>query len=472
MSNIGKLGIFLLFSVSATAAEYHVDNVRGADTNPGDAALPFATITKAMSSIRSGDVIHLVANAKPYCEAVEFRGQQQAGTPEAPTVLDGHGAVIDGRKAFAAAEWKAEGDAVFSRPLGNNAWPMDFQGCWSGDFPIVFFDGKPGENCRTKAELAPFRYFLFKSAPTKGPDGRDRRDPLHNTLYVMLPAGKTPDDIRVEIPTDAKVYVERDNVIVRNIKVRYVPNDCFATCWGKNIVFDNIEGSYAMDQGISNHSGQALVKNSRFHHNAGCGIVDVVMRADAPCVIKYQNCLIEDNVYRGGIEFLGAGGRYELENCVVRNNAKRALDVGKGAEVKVSNCLFAGPGTMAVAGVSIGGGAKLHMTDCTVWNFATAFNWWQAGETVLTGNAIIGCKEVYRRGDASVVQSDRNYFCPAVFKINDKMLDFPAYQKASGQDAGSVVATEPAGELPPWKVNAAGLKVGAVLDETAFSTKE
>ena len=91
---------------------------------------------------------------------------------------------------------------------------------------------------------------------------------------------------------------------------------------------------------------------------------------------------------------------------------------------------------------------------------------------MLTGNAVIACGEVYRGIFAPAIRSDRNYFCPAKFMVDSNVLDFPAYRKVTGQDAASVVATEPTGTLPPWQVNAAGIKAGAVLDEAAFSAKE
>jgi len=269
-----RLGCWLVVAMAfcVRAAEYTVDNLAGADANPGTAEAPFKTLAKGLSAFRSGDTLHLVHHPDhPFREALDSsRHPDMAGAADRPTVIDGHGAVVSGLKAFPAGQWQAEGDGVFSRPLPNNAWVMDRQGHWSG-FPIVFFDGEPAGFRKTKAELEPRTYFLHKERPaTPGA----ARGPLHNTLYIRLPQGATPDDVAVEtIALGTNVHIDRDHVVVRNLTSQYAGVDGFATTKAKHVVFENVRGTRCMDQGISNHGTEVLVRDSRFDGNAGCGNV-------------------------------------------------------------------------------------------------------------------------------------------------------------------------------------------------------
>lgn len=467
-TNMMKKGKLLLLGAlwlcaHVNAAEYYVDNVKGSDENPGDALKPFATIAKALKKITGGDSINLVPNDVPYCEKVKFIGDKMTGTPENPTIFDGHGAMINGLKAFPESTWTREGENVYSRYLHNNAWVMDRDGCWAGCFPIVYFDDKPGINCRTMNELKPFGYFLRKEAVKRDANEKNVRPAGHNMLFVMLPPGKTLDDIKVAVPTDSYISVECDNVVVRNITVCHVTGDCFGTTWMKNIVFDNVEGFYAMDQGISNHSArQVLVKNSRFHHNAGCGIVDVIMRPGKPCVVKYQNCLIKDNPYRGGVQFLGVDGHYEMENCVIESaDNSCVLMIEHKATVKLKNCLLIGNETKKGVGMRVGD-ASATMTNCTFFRFKKACALWKA-KVNSSKNAFVNCDVVYSYMNDNSIQSDYNYYCPADFELNGKIVSLSAYVKESGQDGHSVKGDQYKGGIPPFKIDAPGIDAGAVL---------
>jgi hypothetical protein len=221
---------------------------------------------------------------------------------------------------------------------------MDRQGHWSG-FPIVFFDGEPAGFRRTKAELEPRTYCLHKERPaTPGA----ARGPRHNTLYIRLPDGSTPDDVAVEtVALGTNVHIDRDHVVVRNLTSQYAGVDGFATTKAKHVVFENVRGTRCMDQGISNHGTEVLVRDSRFDGNAGCGIVDV----HAGCKTKYVNCRIEDNVFRGGVEFYE--GEFEMEDCVVRNNEGEPIKLGRGATLKKTRCEISGPTTKPTGGATL-----------------------------------------------------------------------------------------------------------------------
>ncbi|NLE41126.1 MAG: hypothetical protein GX615_04760, partial [Lentisphaerae bacterium] len=287
MASLPPLLGLLLCAVSAWSAEYVVDNVRGSDAGDGGAARPFRTIARAFAQVGPSDTVLLTPNETPYDECVDI---PVGGTPEQPFVFDGRGSVINRLTHYGADAWRSEGDSVFSMMLPNNAHVMD--GHWKG-FDLVFFDGKPGTNASSRDALQPLGYFLHKNRT-------DIQDPLHNRLHVRLPDGKTPGDILIEAPgAGTIVHCGQSHVIIRNLTALYGTQDGFATTRAEGVVFERVRGCFNMDQGISNHGTQAVVRDSRFDHNAGCGIVDVYPEVR----VRYERCIVENDSYRGGVEF-------------------------------------------------------------------------------------------------------------------------------------------------------------------------
>ena len=233
---------------------------------------------------------------------------------------------------------------------------------WEGGFELVRFAGKPGRNVTSREALEPGTYFLYKNQKELKTDTR------HNTLFIRLPAGKTPDDEIVEcIAASGGIYVGGSFVTVRNLICEYAGDDGFATARSKGVVFENIESRFNMDQGISHHGSEVVVRNGFFHHNAGCGIVDVYPEAK----IRYEHCLIESDTWRGGVEFLH--GDFEMVDSVIRANPKKAIKVTKGAQVTLRNCLMIAPEIGATTGLSIDDG-KLEVSNCTFYGFAVGLD--------------------------------------------------------------------------------------------------
>jgi hypothetical protein len=460
-------GLMVFACLNLSSAEYYVDNVKGDDANQGTKEAPFKTLAKSQKALRGGDVLHMVPNPEhPYQEVIDSHPNGKwAGTKEKPTIIDGHGSVISRLMHLKADKWKAEGKGIFSRPLPNNAWVMDRQGYWSG-FPIVFFDGKPAEFRKSKDELQDFTYFLYKDYPKKP---GDKRSELHNTLYIKLPEGKTPDDLKVEaIDSKTNVHVNRSYVIVRNLTSMYTGGDGFATTRSKGIVFDNVRGCYCMDQGMSHHGAEVTVKNSRFDHNAGCGVVDVYPE----CKTKYINCLFEDDAFRGGVEF--HSGEFEMENCVIRNNTGKVISVNKNAKVKLTNCLFWSKDPK-YCGVNVGSG-ELYMKNCTVYNARIGLSIWLWKEKIkidMSNCAFIGNKLNYSWGKAKVEGNDNfkfdyNFLTPEPLTVYGKKYkpeQWDEYRKATKLDAHSQMK-EYTGEKPPYKtgVDIDDKKIGADIN--------
>lgn len=345
----------LLASASARGGELWVDNARGDDAGPGTQVAPFRTIERALRGITPGTTVHVQPTAEPYPSGIRV---EVSGAPDAPIILDGHGSLVSGMRRAPPESWKAEGNDVFSQPLPNNAWGMPRH--WEGGFELVRFAGQPGRNVTTRDALEPLSYFLYKNQKEL------KTDPLHNTLYIRLPPGKTPADLAVEsIAGVGGIYVGGSHVTVRNFICEYGGVDGFATHRNKGVVFENIEARYFMDQGMSHHGAEVVVRRAHFHHNAGCGVVDVYPEVK----VRYEQCLIEADTWRGGVEF--HSGEFEMVDCLIRANPKTALTVTKGARVKLRNCLLVAPEPGTTTGIRCDGdGGTLDMEDCTLYGFA------------------------------------------------------------------------------------------------------
>ncbi|MDX9868542.1 MAG: right-handed parallel beta-helix repeat-containing protein [Kiritimatiellia bacterium] len=449
----------------AAATEWHVDNVKGSDAaGDGSRAKPFQTIAAAVKRATVSDAICLTPNAAPYSERVNLL---VGGTAEKPFVFDGRGAVINLLTRYGADKWKGEGGGVYSMPLPNNAHVMD--GHWSG-FDLVFFDGQAGSNCVSRETLVPSGYFLFKQRMKIG----DAFHPLHNTLYIKLPEGRTPGEVKVEAPGVGTIFhCEKPHVVIRNLTAMRCTQDGFATTRAPGIVFERVRGCYNMDQGISHHGSEVTVRDSRFDHNAGCGIVDVY---DA-VKVRYERCLIEDDTYRGGVEF--HSGEFVMEDCVIRNNPRKAVEVTRpNVRVTLRNCLLVGTEGSQAAGVYHGNGT-LRMERCTIFGFRTGIAVSPlAGTLIVEGCAFIRCGTHYALPKSAAgaplpsVMSDHNAFDAATFVLHGipyASAQWDAMRARTGLDTHSIRLPQSA-PAPPYSLPAlrgrgrAGAGIGALID--------
>ena len=381
------VSVAVVVSIGAVAhgAEFWMDNVGGSDTNSGSQTAPFRTVGRAVRDLKPGVILNLKPTSEPYPAGIRI---EVSGTPELPIIIDGHGSVVSGMRRLPGDHWKAEGGDVFSRPLTNNAWVMASH--WEGGFELVRFDGKPGHNVTTREALAPLAYFLYKNRKDSKTDSR------HNTLYIRLPPGKMPDDLIVEgIDATGGIYVGGSHVTVRNLICEFNGDDGFSTHANRGVIFENVEGRFNMDQGMSHHGSEVVVRNAHFHHNAGCGVVDVYPEART----RYEHCLIESDTWRGGVEF--HSGVFDMADCLIRANPKRTLTVTKGARVKLRNCLLVAPEVGTPTGVSVdGAGSELDMQNCTFFGFAVGLDARVSGTTRVKVNrcAWLRCKVNSRIG--------------------------------------------------------------------------
>jgi len=348
--------------------ELWVNQATGDDANPGTEAAPLATIQSAVEQLAPGMTLHIQPTDRHYPGGVDIH---VSGKPDAPIVIDGHGSTLTGRRALPLDVWQSQGDGVYSRELRNNAWGMERH--WEGHFPLVWYGGEPAKNYTTRDELEPGGFFLYKNRKQM------RTDPLHNTLFIRLPEGQTLEQAQVQsVVRRGGIHVSGDHVTVRNLACVYGGTDGFSSGKNKGVRFENVEASYFMDQGASQHGSEVVIVNSHFHNNAGAGVVDV----DDGCRVRYENCLIEANPWRGGVELMN--GDYEMVNCIIRGNDHKTLLVNRGANVVLRNCLLVAPSRGDHAGLRLARGCTLTIDRCTVFGFDTALSAALSPDTRLT----------------------------------------------------------------------------------------
>jgi hypothetical protein len=425
----------LMAAASAGATAFYVDNVNGSDSaGTGAEDKPFRTAAQALQKVRISDAVFLTPNPEPYRESLDL---PVGGTVEKPFLFDGRGAVINRLTHYGVEAWTNEGGGVFSMPLPNNAHVMDKQ--WWG-FDLVFFDGRAGTNCASRETLQPLGYFLFKQRlQIEG-----KFHPLHNRLTIRLPDGKTPADIKVEAPgVGTGFHCGKPCVTIRNLTSMYSTGDGFSSTRAPGIVFERVRGCYNMDQGISHHGSQVVVRDSRFDHNAGCGIVDVYPEAKT----RYERCLVEDDTYRGGVEFLK--GEYSMQDCVIRNNPGKAFAVNKGARAAFRNCLFIGPASGDVSGGVVYDG-DLTLDRCTFYRFGTGLTIGQpCVRLAMTDCAFVQCGEAYKVMATNAVDVTQ-----------------------------AVVLKDYKGPVPPWSIPSLkgkgrdGADIGARLEPASFTGRK
>ena len=465
------LGWMFILSGICAGTDIFVDNVKGDDKNSGTNTLPFKTLERSVKAMSSGDVLHLVPNEIAYacCDRLTF-WNLPAGTQERPTIVDGHGAIISSLTHFAASKWKSEGDNIFSMYLSNNYhdWGNPPNGYWVG-FDLVFFDGKPGINCKSRDLLVSNGYFLHtnRTIPAANGDLKTRvKDPLLDMLYIKLPDGKTPATIKVEAPKETGVGLGKDYITIRNLTSKYSAGDGFNGSKCAGIRFENVHGCYNMDQGISHHGSKSTVLNSLFDNNCGAGIVDVYPEAE----ITYRNCVIENNPFRGGVEF--HSGKFTMENCIIRNNEVQQFLVTNDASVNMVNCFLSGTNKREEDGISIMSGS-LSVNNCTIFGLKKGIVMSLRGSLKILNSAFIDCETIYRLPNdkklCAALEFENNYLQPGIIVYLNKVYlpdQLHSFVSVSGLDKNSII-DKYSGARPPLKneiKDKTGSGIGARLE--------
>ncbi len=421
------------------AADLYVDNLKGGDDNPGTREKPFRTFKRSLEMLKGGDTLHIVPNEEPYREEFGELGKKHSGTPEQPTVVDGHGAHLTRLNHVGAQCWKSEGGDVFSLRFKHNVVVMSGKGYYDG-FPFVFVDGTPLPWVKKREDLTANSCFFFLLWDKK----LKRLHPDHGMLYIKLEPGKTPADVTIMAPETNGVTVGGDYIKVKNINAKWSSSDLFDTHRGKGIVFENLNASDCMDQCISAHStAGGIVRYSFFRNALAQCVLDITFRPEEDCRMLYSGCIFE----QGGAGFQGSG-HYAVEDCIMRDNARNALMARGNASLNVKNCVMI-KGPDGRYGISIGGKAKVEMENCTFVGFDHGVCIWSKNAELTLKNCVfVDCGQDFLLVNGATperIRSENNVFSAnPVFKIGTQTFQgLQAFRQAyleadKGSREGSV----------------------------------
>ncbi len=365
---LGVLGMMISTPSFAGSIITYVDNTVGSDRYDGSCATParnkrsgpVATIGQALKLVPVSGCISIANTGVDYRESVLVKGLCK-GRAAAPLVIDGHGATVTGLLPVTADRWKPLKDDVyfFDNQIGqdpptyglmpNSNWMTASGGGWfmEPQAPLIFFlDGIAAPHVRTLATLPQGGFFYdIRSRPRR--------------ICFRLPAGKTLADCRIELPLNQGVFVADDDyVVVRNLASKYSQDDGFAGFWGIGVVFENCNGSYNCDQGISLHgTSVTVIDGGLYERNGGCGIADVMTSFTV-----YRNVTIRDNKINGA---LFQGIAHSLLNCRVSGNESPQVKVENDSALVMENCLL--DGGNGGTGIELERGKLNH---CTIVNCA------------------------------------------------------------------------------------------------------
>ena len=158
--------LILTLSAPAAARDIFVDNAAGDDKftgtqsrNMSDMTGPVRTIAKALRLAGGGDHIVLAKTDLPYRESITLAGQRHSGVAQAPFMLQGNGAILDGSAPVPPNAWEHFRGAVFRfqpRAMAGQQLFIDdrpavrvFAGNASGTVPTL----EPREWCSVKGQI-------------------------------------------------------------------------------------------------------------------------------------------------------------------------------------------------------------------------------------------------------------------------------------------------------------------------------
>ena len=385
------------------AAEYWVNHESGDDAWPGTQERPFKTFRHSLSVLRGGDALHLQKTRTPYAERfgeipLRTRSRSLDGTPERPTVIDGHGARLCTLVRAPDSAWENVGGDVWRMRPGHNVVVMGGVGRYNG-FPFVFLESagvrRPFAPAADKAVLKPMEmYWCFRWNREGG--GAPARDADYGNLYLRLPAGLTPRECDILVPHAGNMTVGADWVTVRNIDFSWSTADCIDTHRGRGIVFENVSATDCLDQNISAHSTAGLtVRYSYFARALAGNVLDVSLGMNEPARAEYYGCVFGEGT---GVRFKGLGTNcfYTVDSCVVRDQRREAVGALRNVHVAVRNTVTPGCGF----GVAVEETGVLEAERCDFTGADGAFMVWskspRAGQLVFRRCA-------FRRGQKMIV---------------------------------------------------------------------
>lgn len=188
--------VYLGLGAAAQARDIFVNNISGDDRNQGFTAVPSGaqggpcrTITKALRLAEKGDRIVLAKNDEPYRESITLQAGRHSGIPSSPFVIEGNGAVLDGRQPVPPNVWEnVQGDTFRFRPT-------------HASFHLLYLDDRPAVRRDIDVavprlpQLQPLEWCLFDHQLyfRVAPDHLPRS---YKLTHTVLPVGITLYEVR------------------------------------------------------------------------------------------------------------------------------------------------------------------------------------------------------------------------------------------------------------------------------------
>ena len=209
-------------SLTAEGAEWHVNHEWGDDNWPGTAAQPFKTFKHALLKLKGGDTLHVQKTKTPYTERFgeisnRSKGHPYDGTPEKPTVIEGHGAELTSLTRMSAAAWELMADGTWRTKPHHNVVVMNGTGYYNA-FPFLFLEQEgartPFQPVADRAKLESLQLYWSFTWVT-GADGKRTRDADFGNLYIRLPENTTGTGPKFSSPIRTRVAEKSSSRIRR-----------------------------------------------------------------------------------------------------------------------------------------------------------------------------------------------------------------------------------------------------------------
>ncbi len=400
----------ILGALTLSATTYYVDNVNGNDSNDGSQQHPVASIEKGISLLNNSDRLEVAPNGgKPYVRPYpgadgNSLNVRKDGTPEAPLVINGNGAVLSGLAVIPSDRWKAEEDGIY----GIEFWPRSNmyrrykqQDYWIPESRIFFVDGQHAPNCKSLDELRHTPGGFWWSRGKK-------------TLYFLPPTGKKIEDLKIEFPANNGFYIFGSHVRIENFTFILSWNDGFDT--NRTSKASSYRNCVAIDncgQGFSCHDqAHALYEDCVAIRCASAGSCDI-----HDTNTTYARCVFMNNFFEAGVSSHGNSVHSYHDCLIIHNIPFEQVWVQQCSSMLFKNCLIVGNGdstpliyaqhgivsfqrcTLLNAGMlnRYGKGSRgtLNLENCLLGNMETALINIPAGTEerfLLAGNVYFGNK--------------------------------------------------------------------------------
>jgi len=457
----------------AGAKTVYVDNVKGADSNPGTSDRPFASIKRGLNVLATSDRMEVVNNpGRPYTlpypgptgESYQIKA---GGTPQSPLVINGNGAVISGLAVIPAEKWQPVTAKVYKLPF----WPMsnlyrtdkrfDY---WNPRLKIWFVDGNSIPNTMSRDEMEKTPNSMWWSRAEKA-------------VYFRLPEDRKIEDLKIELPANSGFYTEADHCRIENFISIFSWNDGFDTSSSpRNTLYKNCIAVDNCGQGFSCHGESLAVYEDCIAIRNGSSGACNAHNSQA----SYIRCIFADNVFEAGVFNYDTANSRLYDCLIVDSHPDEQIWAHGNGSFMFSNCVIKTPDDKHPVLYARNG--TITMVRCTV-SGGQYFNTIPPGglSTIVLTECLIGNMKDYLFDliPAQYRLSKNIYFNIPQFRIGKQTFpaaEFAKYQTTGKTDIGSTYRASLPVNNPrtgiPDAVKTAAMRIGAVLPESVWSQYE